>query len=336
MITRARHHQKPCIWLLGLVIALAGCGRTDKAAEAELEPVVLQTDWFPQPEHGGFYQALAKGYYAEEGLAVEILPGGPNAMSTQKVLKGRAHFAMNRADTIHSLVRRGVPVVLVMATLQHDPQALLLHAANPVASFEELDRQRVMAIPGLAWIGWLEARYGIELEIIPHDFGMERFLNDPAFIQQCLLTNEPFYAQQQGVKVKTLPLRDSGFDPYHGIYCLSGLAASKPGFVERFVRASVRGWTDYIEGDPAPAFELIAARNPKMSAEFMAFSYRTLRQEGLVKGTDGVGQLDPQRLDSMVNEMERLGLVEAGGEDMSWYDTRFLLTPADATGSASP
>jgi NitT/TauT family transport system substrate-binding protein len=320
---------------------LSGCTPGKPVPEDAPFEIVLQTDWFPQPEHGGFYQALAKGYYREAGLEVTVLPGGPNAMSTQKVLKGRAHFAMNRADTIYSLSLRDVPVVMVMATLQHDPQALMLHAENPINSFEELDGQQVMAVPGLAWIRWIEAAYGIQLEIIPHDFGMERFINDPDFIQQCLLTNEPFYVRQAGVEPKVLPLRDSGFDPYHGLYCLREFAASHPEVVQRFIAASVRGWRDYILNDPAPAFKLIAARNPKMTPEFMDFSYRTMQILNLVTGaaSDGrqVGMLDPVRMDTMVQELRRLGLVENRvPEDHEWYSTRFLFTPADAPAGGPP
>ena len=332
------------VLLLGGLVLFTGCrrGKADPSGAGQpLDRIVLQTDWFPQPEHGGFYQALARGFYEEEGLSVEILPGGPNAMSTQKVLKGRAHFAMNRADTIYSLSRREVPVTMVMATLQHDPQALLLHASNPIERFEELDGRQVMAIPGLAWIRWLEARYGIRLDIVPHDFGIERFLNDPGFIQQCLLTNEPFYVAQAGVEAKVLPLRDSGFDPYHGIYCLRSLVMEDPDLVERFVRASARGWRDYILNDPEPALQLIGGLNPRMNAEFMAFSYRAMREGRLVTGADPegglVGQLDPARLEQMAREMESLGLVEdASSGAGDWYTTRFLPRPGDAPGSGLP
>ena len=303
--------------------------------------IVLQTDWFPQPEHGGFYQALAKGYYREAGLEVDILPGGPNAMSTQKVLKGTVQFAMNRADTIYSLASRDVPVELVMATLQHDPQAILLHASNPINSLEELDGERVMAIPGLTWIKWLEARYGIKLEIIPHDFGLERFLNDPSFIQQCLLTNEPFYVRQAGVEPKVIPLRRSGFDPYHGIYCLKSYAEQNPEAVRAFVEASVRGWKDFILNDPSPALRLIAERNPKMNQAFMDYCVETLRQQNLVTGEDPeggqVGQLDPDRLDAMTREMQRLGLVETSGDSVpEWYTVQFLPKPGDEPGNVLP
>jgi NitT/TauT family transport system substrate-binding protein len=331
----------PYVLLVLSLCLVAGCKPANPSPENAPFEIILQTDWFPQPEHGGFYQALAKGYYEEAGLAVTILPGGPNSMSTQKVLKGRAHFAMNRADTIHSLKLRDVPVVMVMATLQHDPQALMLHAENPIDSFAELDGHQVMAIPGLAWIRWIEATYGIELEIIPHDFGMERFINDPGFIQQCLLTNEPFYVRQAGVEPKVLPLRESGFDPYHGIYCLKAFAESHPDKVRSFVQASVRGWRDYILNDPAPALDLIAARNPKMTPDFMAFSYQTLKQMNLVTG-DGpggrdVGSLDPKRMDAMVAELKRLGLAgDSGQPDPQWYTTRYLVTPADAPVDALP
>lgn len=324
------------------IALLGGCGGKDAAHEDGLDRVVLQTDWFPQPEHGGFYQALAKGYYREAGLEVTILSGGPNAMSTQKVLKGNAQFAMNRADTIYSLAARDVPIVLVMATLQHDPQALLMHAANPISSFEELDGQRVMAIPGLTWIAWIEAKYGIQLDIIPHDFGMERFLNDPTFIQQCLLTSEPFYVLQAGITPKVMPLRESGFDPYHGIYCLREFAATSPEIVERFVHASVRGWEDYIRNDPSPAFALISERNPKMTPDFMAFSYETMRSERLVTGRPGypsrVGQLDPERLEDLVSELHRLGIVDADNppDPEDWVTTRFLPRPADAPSGGPP
>lgn len=314
---------------IGLVFLFCGCAPEDRSPEpAGLDPVVLQTDWFPQPEHGGFYQALAMGYYEEEGLDVTILPGGPNAMSTQKVLSGRAHFAMNRADTIYSLATRDVPICLVMATLQHDPQGILLHAANPIGSLAELDGQTVMAIPGLTWIQWVKAKYGINLEVIPHDFGMERFLQDPGFMQQCLLTNEPYYAEQAGFPTKVLRLSESGFDPYHGIYCLQSLIEENPDLVARFVRASIRGWTDFILGDPQPAMALIGERNPRMNTAFMQFSYAALQKHRLVTGppSDGsqVGHLEASRLQQLIADMESLGLADPQARAADWFTLRFI------------
>src|SRR3954469_6403608 len=137
-----------CLLLRGvlsvlLVISAMGCGRPEAASREQADSaarrkVVLQTDWFPQGEHGGFYQALAKGFYREAGLDVEILPGGPGAGIKLKVAKGEADFGLNRSDDLILAASRGLPVMIVMAALQHDPQALLLHEESPVKTFRDL------------------------------------------------------------------------------------------------------------------------------------------------------------------------------------------------------
>ena len=78
------------VMLLGAVCLLCGCKRP--AASNGLFPVTLQTDWYPQPEHGGFYEALLKGYYKQEGLDVKIVPGGPMIVADQQVATGAATF----------------------------------------------------------------------------------------------------------------------------------------------------------------------------------------------------------------------------------------------------
>ena len=71
--------------MLGMT-ALAGCH--SRTTSSGLTPVKFQADWYPQPEHGGFYDALVKGYYKDEGLDVEILPGGPYVSSDALVASG--------------------------------------------------------------------------------------------------------------------------------------------------------------------------------------------------------------------------------------------------------
>src|ERR1700690_2338661 len=67
-----------CLLLLWAASLLQGCHKsTQPAGSAGLTKVILQADWYPQPEHGGFYTGLVKGYYKDEGLDLAIQPGGP-------------------------------------------------------------------------------------------------------------------------------------------------------------------------------------------------------------------------------------------------------------------
>jgi NitT/TauT family transport system substrate-binding protein len=317
-VGRHRVHVTSVVLALAAMLVLTGCGRNarpdDSIADSGLVPIVLQSDWFPQAEHGGFYQALARGFYADEGLAVEILPGGPGAMIKHKVVQGMAHFGMNRSDDLAVAVERGLPLVMVFAVMQRDPQALVMHAEQAAPDFEALDGRTVIASPGLNWITYLERRYSIRLNVQPHTYGLTHFLKDPTLVQQCFVTNEPFYIRQQGIEPVVLMLADSGYEPYHVVFTNRRFSAENPGLVRAFARASIRGWVDFLTGDPQDAFRLIADRNPQMTPEFMAYSRDTLIKRGLVTGRDGnldrVGQLDTVRIQREIDELMDLGILE--------------------------
>jgi NitT/TauT family transport system substrate-binding protein len=306
---------------LGLALTallLTGCSRAGpeaRSAPDELVSVRFQTDWHPQPEHGGHYQALARGFYTKAGLDVEIMPGGPGAFATQKVATGQVEFAMGRSDDIMLAVQQGLPVLIVCALMQHDPQALLLHADDPVDDFPDLDGRTVMAPPGAAWIRYIEARHNIRLSFVPLNYGLAQFMSQPDFIQQCFITNEPFHVRRQGLEPKTLLIADSGYDPYRVIITHPRFARENPAVVRAFVAASLRGWHDYLTGDPTPAHALIAARNPAMDAAFMTFGHTTLRELGLVTGdptkNEYLGLLHRPRLQGLSDTLHDLGILTA-------------------------
>ncbi len=320
-------------------LCLAGCGRpassqpakAGTAATPVLRRVVFQTDWFPQAEHGGYYQALAKGYYREAGLAVEIRPGGNAAGIKLPVAKGDAYFGMNRSDDIMVAASRGMPLVIVAATFQHDPQAILVHADSPVKTFKDLQGRTVIAPPSMTWIPFIQKKYGITFALRPANYALGGFLADPEAIQQCLVTNEPFFAQQHGVAVRTLALADSGFDVYHTVFCRRELARMEPRVVGAFVAASIRGWRDYLTGDPAPAHALILKRNSQMTPEQLAFSRSEMILRSLVSGDplrgEDIGQLSLTRLSEQIDVLLDLKLLDAP-IGVNAVATREFLPPA--------
>lgn len=264
-------------------LVFTGCG--GEATEASgLTEVTLQTDWYAQTEHGGFYQAVAEGYYESEGLEVSIDQGGPNALATQKVASRNAEFAIGRSDDVITQVARGIPLVIVGALMQHDPQAILVHEESGVESFADLDGKTVMTTPGAAFVGYLENKYDISMNVTPLDYGMSRFLADKDFAQQCFITNEPYYVAKEGANARALLIADSGYDPYRVIYTSRSFAAKNPEAVKAFVKASIKGWESYMEGPREKADAIIAASNPKMTPEFMAFSLNAILENKLIRG----------------------------------------------------
>jgi len=297
-----------------------GCGKTEEASAAAtadgakpLVKVILQADWYAQAEHGGYYQAVAKGFDKEAGIELIIHQGGPGSFGPQKVATGQAQFSMGRSDDVMLAVQEGLPIVIITALMQHDPQALLLHEENPINSLAELDGKSVMATPGAVWVKYLENRYNMRLNLIPLNYGLAQFMSDKNFIQQCFITNEPFFVRQNGAKPKTLLIAGSGYDPYRVIFTSRKFARENPAAVQAFVNAATRGWHDFLQGDPTPGMALITKDNDKMYEEFMRYSISTMNELQLVAGDpakgEAIGRLDPRRLEQQGEMLRSTGLL---------------------------
>ena len=319
------------------MLLAAGCAR-DKPAPAGAAPttpplrkVVFQSDWFPQAEHGGFYQALAKGFYRQAGLDVEIRPGGPGVGIKVPVATGDVDFGLNRSDDVMVVASRGLPLVMVAAVFQHDPQALMVHAESPVKAFKDLKGRAITASVGMTWIPYLQKKYGITFDLKPNTYSVAGFLADPEAIQQCFVTNEPFYALQLGVRVRVLPLAESGYDVYHTIICRRDLLHQSPELVRVFVAASLRGWSDYLDGDPAPAHDLLMKRNAQMSRERLEFSRGELILRSLITGRreqgEAIGQLSLARLAEELDVLLALKVMDTPVA-VTAVATRDFLPPA--------
>jgi NitT/TauT family transport system substrate-binding protein len=197
--------------------------------------------------------------------------------------------------------------MIVAAVLQHDSQVLLVHAASPVKTLNDLAGRTVTASVGMAWIPWLKQSRGIEFALRPQTYGLAGFFADPDAIQQGLVTNEPYIAQQHGVAVRTLAIGASGFDAYHTLFCRRDLARADPEVVRAFVAASIRGWRDYLDGDPAPAHALILQRNSQMTPGLLAFSRGELILRSLVRGDAARGEdVGRIKLHRIADQIEKL------------------------------
>lgn len=301
--------------LLSLVL-VTGCGKKTATADANGRiKIRFQTDWFPQPEHGGYYQAVAKGYYAAEGLDVEIVKGGPNAQVMASVATGRAQLGMTNGDDVIVAVGRGVPIKMVAAEMQRDAQGILFHPENPIRSLQDLDGKTIMAGAGSIWLQVAQKKLGIHFNIQPLVGDLARFMSDKKFIQQCFVTNEPFFVRQRGVEAGALLIAQPGaYEPYRVMFTSDAFLIEHPEVVRRFVRASLRGWVDYLTGDPTPGNNLIKAVRSDLPDEFFAYSIKAMKDYQLVLGDpargEKMGQLTAARLETQLKLLSELGFIE--------------------------
>ena len=321
-------------WLLVLVAVGGGCGRKASApsdARSAKQTIRFATDWYPQPEHGGYYNALVRGYYAAAGLDVEILPGNPRDNADRRIATGNAELGMSASDTTLIAHEHGLPIVALTTTLQHDPQAVMVRADSPVKNFADLSDHKVAVAVGIPWFQYLVLKYNLHgVQVVPLTYTVANFIHDPTYIQQAFVTSEPYFTHKQGVEARVLPIRDSGYDAYRVMMGSKDFVAKNPEAVHRFVDASLRGWRDYLQ-DPSAANAEILKRNPEMTPELMLYSWQALKDghyiEGFADKGEAVGQMTRARWQAQYDALKQVGVLKTTFDPKDAYTLDFCPKP---------
>ena len=261
------------IWVVCVMVGLtAGYINRKPSVKTEgLQRVTVQLDWFPEPEHGGLYQALAKGWFKEEGLDVVLIPGGGNVKVTQIVATGRADIGQSATTQVIQARAAGLPLCNVAAVFQRMPLCLILHETSSVKSYRDLVGRVIIARPEAAWIPFLKNKLGADFSIRPQTYGQGDFLRDPEAIQEGFFTAEPYFLQQAGAKVRYLRLSDFGYSSAATLFTTDEWLKKNPEVLAKFLKVYVRGWQDYLTQDPTLAHDLMKRDNPKLDDGFLTW-----------------------------------------------------------------
>ena len=299
----------------------------------ELTPVTFGTNWLPQAEHGGFYQAVANGDYAQCGLDVTIVPGGPQVNNRALLFAGKMDFYMG-GDLLHAFAaaQEGIPTVAVAAMFQKHPQVIVAHPGK-AETFEDLkDLELMISDTGFAsFYRWMMGSYGFtEEQRIPYTFSAAPFLADENRAMQGYLTSEPFSIEKEaGFAPDVFLLADAGYSTYATtIEVMRDTLESRSEEVKCFVEGSIKGWESYLAGDPAPGNALIKADNPEMTDERIAYSIEAMRENGIVTSGDaetmGIGAMTEAKVRDFHDLMVEAGVIEPLDDPTVVFDPRFV------------
>src|ERR1700754_70644 len=220
--------------------------------------ITFVTDWKAQAEHGGFYEAVAEGLYAKRGLDVTIRQGGPDVNVPQLLAGGAADFGIgSNAFVVMNLVQQNVPLRVIMAIFQKDPQVLISHPRRDINSIADMKGKPILISSATmpSFWPWLRARYGFQdSQIRKYTNNLAPFLVDPNAIQEGYLTSEPYTIQEQAhFTPKVFLLSDYGYPGYANMVLVTQKwLDTNPKAVQAFVDASQQGWLRYLR-DPAKA-----------------------------------------------------------------------------------
>ncbi|GLQ54676.1 ABC transporter substrate-binding protein [Devosia nitrariae] len=269
------------------------------------DSVVLQLKWVAQGQFAGYYVAQAKGFYEEEGLNVEIKPGGPDIAPEQVIAGGGADVITTWMAAGLAARERGVPLVNIAQPFKNSGLLLTCRKDMGVETTEDFPGKTLGVwffgneYPFYAWMAKLG--YSTEggadgVEVLKQAFNVDPLIQGQAACISTMTYNEYGQVLRAGLSEDELTVfnyRDEGVGMLEdGLYVLEE-NLDDPAFVDkmtRFVRASMKGWA-YTAENPEEAAQIVLDNDMTGAMMLEDQVYQVGEINKLVDGSTGA--LDP-------------------------------------------
>jgi ABC-type nitrate/sulfonate/bicarbonate transport system substrate-binding protein len=212
--------------------------------------MTLALDWTPNTNHTGIYVAMAKGWYRDQGINLQLLPYSSNVNPDTLVSTGKADVGVSSTESVVADDATGQPVVSIAAIIQHNTSALVTRADTGLNSPRDLDGKTY---------GGFGAPYesAVVGEIIKHAGGKGTFKNvtlnvDPIEALKSKQIDfawiyegwEGIQAQREGLKLNTFYITENGVADYYTPTIITGPneIKQKSDLLHRFMAATAQGY----------------------------------------------------------------------------------------------
>jgi ABC-type nitrate/sulfonate/bicarbonate transport system substrate-binding protein len=297
--------RRPQGLLAGLALLLS------TAPSSALDQVSLQLKWRHQFQFAGYYAALAKGFYRDAGLDVEIREGGPDTDVAKLVSEGKADFGVCASSVLISRAN-GHDLVVLGVMFQHSAAVLLAPRRTGIATLPDVAGRRLMDAPDSGEIAAMLKSAGVDyaaLPRVPHNGDPQDLARGKADVMVGYSTNEPFVLDRLGVPYAMFAPRAYGFDFYGDSLCTSAQELkSHLSRVRAFLGASLKGW-QYALAHQQEIVDLILDRYSKQKSRdallFEAKQTETLVHPQLIT----LGSQNRQHWQHIADTYRDLGLL---------------------------
>ena len=257
-----------CLTSILFVLPLASC---KKGEPAGLEKASLRLAWVYDMAEVGIFVAKDRGYYEEEGIDLEIKPGGFGLDPLKLVAAGSDTFGVGGAVNLLLAREKGLPLVSIAAEFQETPVGFITRKDSGIINFPDFKSRKVGVQTGADTDTIYRALLNkfnmtpLDLTEVPIQFDPTPFASGQIDVLPGYVTNQPITLANQGIETKVITAESQGLSVYGNIYFVSEKTLKEhPKLAERFLRATKRGW-DLALSSPEEAIASIKSRSKDFS-----------------------------------------------------------------------
>jgi NitT/TauT family transport system substrate-binding protein len=312
--------------VIGLALALAACAPAATPTPAPT-PITVQLSWLHQAEFSGFYVAEQQGYFADEGLQVTFLEGGPEVDFIAPVANGTAQFGIAQPADLILARAAGQPVRSIAVIYRRSPIVFFTLADSGITRPQDFAGKKIRSSTTLdQTLRSLMARIGIRPDqyqavYLPSEVAL--FASGQAPVWGGFVNGFALEVQRAGYKLNIIYPDDYGIHFYGDVLITTdALIAQKPDLVQRFTRAALKGWTYAVE-HPQEVAPIVIKYKPDGNTDLE--NAKMIASIPLVNtGEDHIGWMKPEVWAGMAQTLRGQGVLTAPLDVTQAYTMHFV------------
>lgn len=318
--------DRPCLLLIILVLSLPACG-PGVNSPPPLTPVTVQLSFSHQAEFAGFYAAEQQGYYAEEGLEVSFIEGGPEVNFITPVVNGTAQFGVAQPADVILARAAGKPVHSIAVIYRRSPIVFFALSESGIRRPQDFIGKQIRSTTTVdQTLRAMMAQIGIQpdqYEVVYLPSEVARFSSGDVPVWGGYINVFVIDVQRAGYEINIIYPDDYRIHFYGDVLITTDdLIAKDPELVRRFTRATLKGWTYAVE-NPQNIGEFILKYNstadPELEVERMIASIPLVNT-----GDDFIGWMKPEAWEGMEQTLREQGVLTTPLDLEDVYTLQFL------------
>lgn len=275
--------------------------------------VTLHLRWHHQFQFAGYYAAIEKGFYADEGLDVELLEIKRGTGMINPVMDGTADYGVADGSLLAARAK-GTPVVLLAQIFQHSPQIFLSLRKTGIYTPYDVRGKKVMSDGSDASLNLLffETLGGTgSFELVPQSYNLDDLIDGNVQLVSAYLTNEPYQLRKRGFEFNILHPRGYGID-YVGdnLFTSETELRNNPKRVQKMIRATLKGWQYALKNQNEIIDLIIDKYAPEADRDKLVYEAQVTEQM-ILPELIPIGEIDILRFKEIAKGYARLGVIDS-------------------------
>ncbi|MCH2250022.1 MAG: ABC transporter substrate-binding protein [Cognatishimia sp.] len=261
------------------------------------DKMTLLLDWFVNPDHGPIIVAQELGYFADQGLEVEVIAPADPADPPKLVAAGKADLAISYQPQLHLQVAEGLPLKRVGTLVATPLNCLLVLEDGPIKTPADLKGGKIgFSVAGVeeALLVAILEKYGVgfdEVELVNVNWSLSPSLMSGQ-VDAVIGAYRNFELNQMEIEEvpgKCFYIEEEGVPTYDELIYVANPSTMDADMTRRFLRATELA-TQYIVNNPEKSWEIFSGTSPELQDRLNAMAWVdtlprfALRPEALDEG----------------------------------------------------